>query len=89
VFDWDEHNSGHVTESGIEPEEAEEALLAPQRIGAPAYNAGDERRWAALGTTADGRILFVVFTRRQGLIRVVTARNTTEREKRRYRAKGK
>jgi uncharacterized DUF497 family protein len=30
------------------------------------------------------RILFIVFTRRNGLIRVVTARDATPKEKRRY-----
>ena len=90
MFDWDEHNSDHLRERGIEPEEAEEAILDPDRIGAAAYNAGQERRWALLGATeAAGRILFVVYTRGRGRIRVITAREATVREKRRYRKRGK
>ncbi len=63
----------------------EEALLDPQRIGAAAYNVGQERRWAHLGATELGRILFVVFTRRGGRIRVITARDAERAERRRYR----
>lgn len=88
-FEWDEHNEEHALDHGVEPDEASEALLDPLRIGAPAYSAGDEQRWAALGATEDGRVLFVVFTRRKDRVRVVTARDATSREKRRYRKRGK
>jgi uncharacterized DUF497 family protein len=55
----------------------------------PAYNVGRERRWALLGATEEGRRLYVVYTRRRGRIRVVSARDATPREKRRYRKRGK
>jgi len=42
-----------------------------------------------LGATEVGRILFVVFTRKVRVIRVVTARPATERERRRYRRGGR
>jgi len=64
-------------------------LLDPDRIGAGAYNVRDERRWALIGRTEDDRITFVVFTRRRNRPRVVTARNATDAEKRRYRRRGK
>ena len=89
LFDWDDYNIDHIAEHGLEPEEVEEALHDPRRIGVPAYNVSHERRWAVLGATEDGRILFVVFTRRQGFIRVVTARGATDRERRWYHTKGK
>lgn len=44
-----------------------------------------ERRWAYLGATEPGRVLFVVYTHRGRHVRVVTAREATDREKRRYR----
>jgi uncharacterized DUF497 family protein len=34
-------------------------------------------------------ILFVVFTRRRGRVRAITARDATPEEKRRYRKRGK
>ena len=86
-FDWDEANTGHLARHGVEQWEAEEALLDPGRIGSPAsaYNVSGESRWAALGATESGRVLFVVFTRRREKVRVVTARDAEVREKRRYR----
>jgi len=83
-FQWDEHNEAHVLEHGVDPEEAVDALLDPGRIRGKAYNQG-EQRWAALGETEEGRLLFTVFTRRDGLVRVITARDATSREKRSYR----
>ena len=85
MFDWDRGNAGHIARHGVEPEEAEEALLDPRRIGLPAYSAPGERRFAALGATQTGRVLFVVFTRRGRTIRVISARDATPRERRRYR----
>jgi uncharacterized DUF497 family protein len=84
-FDWDDDNIEHISRHGVDPWEAEEALLDPGRIGTPAHNVGGETRRAALGATEAGRILFVVYTRRRGKVRVVTARDAENREKRRYR----
>ncbi len=84
-FDWDSANINHIARHSVRPEEAEEALLDRKRIGTPAYQVENERRWAILGKSNNGRILFIVFTRRNGLIRVVTARDATSKEKRRYR----
>ena len=84
-FDWDDENIAHISRHGVELWEAEEALLDPGRIGTPARNVGRETRRAALGATEAGRVLFVVYTRRRGKVRVVTARDAEDREKRRYR----
>lgn len=62
-----------------------EALLDTGRVGIDAYNVRGERRWALLGSTEGGRVLFVVFTRRTEKIRVVTAREAEDKEKRRYK----
>jgi uncharacterized DUF497 family protein len=85
LFEWDEGNRQHVGQRGVEPGEAEEGLLDPRRIGTAAYNLGEERRWAYLGATELGRVLFIVFARRGGRIRVVTARDAEPAERRRYR----
>jgi uncharacterized protein len=89
LFDWDEDNVSHVRGNGIEPHEAEEAILDPGRVSVFAYNVSGERRWALLGATEPGDLLFIVYTRRHGRIRVVTARMASDREKRRYRTRGK
>ncbi len=88
-FDWDPGNEDHVRKHDVEPREAEEALRDPRRLGVGAYNVQGERRWAVLAATESGRILFLVFTRREPMVRVVTARDARKREKRRYRTRGK
>jgi uncharacterized protein len=85
LFDWDDANVGHLARHGVTLEEAEEALVDPRRIGASAYNVAGERRWAIIGSAEDGRVLFVVFTRRDRRIRVITARDAIQSEWRRYR----
>lgn len=85
MFEWDDANADHIARHAVTPEEAEEALLDPRRIGTPAYSVEGEARTAILGSTEDGRVLFVVFTRRHGLVRVVTARDAAPAERRRYR----
>lgn len=85
IFDWDNANIDHIIRHNIIPLEVEDALIDPRRIGTSPRKLSEEKRWAVLGSTSEGRILFVVFTRREGMIRVVTARDATEQEKRRYR----
>jgi uncharacterized DUF497 family protein len=89
LFEWDDANREHVEANGVAVEEVEDALLDSGRVGTGAYNVGRERRWAALGRTEAGRLLFVVFTRRGSNVRVITARDAAPRERRRYRARSK
>ncbi len=84
-YDWDEANIEHIADHDVSPEEVEAALRDPRRIPAPAYSTETERRFAAVGATAEGRILFVVYTQRKGMVRVVTAREAGDRYRRRYR----
>jgi uncharacterized DUF497 family protein len=44
MFDWDDANVDHLARHDVTPEEAEEALLDPRRIGASAYAVEGERR---------------------------------------------
>jgi uncharacterized DUF497 family protein len=85
-FDWDEANTDHIARHGVRPEEA---LTDPRRLVLKTRSQRGEERWAALGATEGGRILFALFTRRRGRVRVITARDATPGEKRRYRRRGK
>ena len=85
-FDWDEANTAHIARHGVRPEEA---LANPRRLVLRIRSQAGEECWAALGATEAGRILFVVFTRRRGRVRAITAQDTTPEEKRRYRKRGK
>jgi uncharacterized DUF497 family protein len=89
MFDWDEANLDHIADHGISAAEAEDALLDSRRIPAPAYQGTNERRRGVLGATIAGRLLFVVFTYRNELVRIITARNANAQEKRRYERRGK
>jgi uncharacterized protein len=42
-----------------------------------------EERWIAIGM-ADGRVLFVVFTERDGRMRIISARKANKNEQARY-----
>jgi uncharacterized protein len=86
-FQWDDANSDHIGQHGVSPEEAEEAYLDPHRRGMPVYPQPRESRWGLLGRTEAGRYLFVVYTKRAGAIRIISARDTTPAEKRHYRKK--
>jgi uncharacterized DUF497 family protein len=84
-FEWDEANVDHVARHDVTVDEAEEAAADPKRIGIPAHEVDEEERWALLGATESDRVLFVVFTKRDKAIRVITARDATSQERRRYR----
>ena len=85
-FEWDEGNATknwerhHVSRSECE----EIFFLAPLVIAQDAKQSGQEQRYLALGRTVGGRRLFVVFTVRGDLIRVISARAMSRRERRVY-----
>lgn len=84
-FIWDEENMEHVAQHQVSPEEVEEALT-----GDPLVLRGAEGRYLAYGKTTSGRHLFVVYVPRgRGRVRVLTAREMTEKETRLYRTKPK
>ena len=79
----------HIARHGVQPDEAEEAVLDPRRVARHAYSVAVERRRAVVGAAQDGRLLFVVFVQRGDLIRIVSARDAFDIEKRVYRRRGK
>lgn len=83
-FEWDEANEEHIARHGVSPEEAEEPFFDPARMRVDVYSTATERRRGLLGRTEEGRLLFVVYTRRAGAVRVVTARDASERHHRRF-----
>jgi uncharacterized DUF497 family protein len=85
-FQWDEGNAPKVrTRHDVEPGECEQAFLAePFIVSADAKHSEVERRWRALGRTTGDRYLYLVFTLRGTLIRVVQARNMNRKERRIY-----
>lgn len=53
-------------------------------MAADVEHSGVEPRFYALGQTDEGRLLFVVFTVRDELIRVISAGDMSRREKKEY-----
>jgi uncharacterized DUF497 family protein len=86
-FDWDESNSAKNWERHkATPEEAEavffqELLVVRSDTG----HSSREKRYLALGRTSPGRMLFIAFTVRRKLIRVISARDMNRREAEEYR----
>jgi uncharacterized protein len=84
-FDWDEANLEHIAKHGFDDYECEEVFFDPQITSTPAYNLKGENRQAVIGKTDGGRIAFIVYTIRNQKVRVISARNADDSEKRTYR----
>jgi uncharacterized DUF497 family protein len=81
VLDWDEYNLDHIAHHGVDPIEAEEAVLDPGRVSFSARRG----RMGFIGMTEAGRVLVVVLELRNDLWRVATARDASPNEKKSYR----
>jgi uncharacterized protein len=81
-FDWDDANTHKNWERhGVSPEEAEEAFFRePLMVRRDLRHSKTEKRYYALGDTAAGRRLFIAFTIRRKLIRVISARDMNRNE---------
>jgi uncharacterized DUF497 family protein len=85
-FDWDAGNiDKNWDKHGVGFWEAEEVFFnQPLLLEADVAHSKDEKRFYCLGITDAGRKLFVVFTIRGHLIRVISARDMTRRERNTY-----
>jgi uncharacterized DUF497 family protein len=83
-FDWDEGNAPKIwAKHEVTMPECEEVLTRHPLVAGPDVEHSDrEDRYFALGRTDLGRRLFVVFTLRDELIRVISAREMSRRERR-------
>lgn len=85
-FQWDEGNAEkNWIKHKVSRVECEEVFFnEPLLVAADVKRSGTEPRFYALGQTDEGRLLFVVFTVRETLIRVISARDMSRREKKEY-----
>ena len=80
-FEWDDDSILHIERHEFTPEEVEEVFAGDHQV-----RRTRQRRYIALGATFDGRPAFVVFRRLpEGVIRVVTAREMEDSERRLFR----
>jgi hypothetical protein len=70
-FDWDKNNERHLAKHGIRREDAED-VLSGNHILLEYQTEDDEPRWVAVGSTRAGRVLNIVFTIRNGVVRPIT-----------------
>ena len=86
-FEW---NKGNETKSkvkhGVACEEAEEVFRCRKAIplGVQISPKATETRYAVIGITKNGRQLFVSFTLKQGIVRVISARPMSRKERKLY-----
>ena len=85
-FQWDSGNSGKsLDRHRVSQNEAEEAFLnRPVVVADDTRHSVVERRFALLGVTNEGRALTVIFTTRGALVRVISARDMSRKERGAY-----
>jgi uncharacterized protein len=78
-FDWDVRNTDHLARHDVQPEEAEEVLSGDIMDLDYRVTQDGEERWTALGPTASGRFLVIVWTMLDdGSYRPITAYPASE-----------
>lgn len=85
-FDWDAGNAPKVrARHDVDPGECEQAFFRePLVVDVDAKHSAAERRWRALGLTLADRHLYLVFTLRGPMIRVLAARDMNRKERHEY-----
>jgi len=85
-FDWDEGNRDkNLTKHNVSVEEIEQAFFDDDKKEfTDILHSGVEVRYRLVGKTKSGRILFIVFTRREDKIRVISARDINRKEESLY-----
>jgi len=85
-FEWDEHNAEkNWLKHQVSPEECEEVFFnRPLVVAEDTGHSEKENRYYCLGQTNYGRLLFMVFTIRGDLIRIISARDMNRKERNVY-----
>jgi hypothetical protein len=82
-FEWDDRKSDlNFAKHGIDFEDAIQVFYGPIILHPSDRN--NEERWIAIGFLEE-RLVTVVFTRRQDVIRIISARRARKNEERAYR----
>jgi uncharacterized protein len=91
LFEWDPRKDGANEQNhGISFQEATVAFQDPlAALHTDPDHSDDEKREILVGHDTLGRLLVVVFSERQGKLRIITARKATKRERQAYEASQK
>lgn len=86
-FDWDKENSDKVwRRHKVSPFECEQVFFNQPVVVAPGEaHSHAEPRFYILGRTDAARLLFMVFTARKNLVRIISARDMSRAEREVYK----
>ena len=89
-FQWDEGNiDKNLLKHQVQNWECEQIFFnEPLIILDDPKHSLSEKRWAAFGQTDAGRLLTIIFTKREKLLRVISARDMNRKEKKFYEKSG-
>lgn len=85
-FEWDEGNAvkNWIRHQVIQGECEQIFFNEPLIVASYIKHSDKEKRWFVLGQTDSGRLLFLVFTIRKNLIRVISSRDMNKKEREIY-----
>ncbi|MFN0111479.1 MAG: BrnT family toxin [Blastocatellia bacterium] len=86
AFDWDKNKAAeNLVKHGVSFDEAETVFDDPLYVDLydPDHSIG-EHRFIILGESAQGRLLMVSYTERSNLTRLISARELTTTERKKY-----
>ncbi|MBW2596759.1 MAG: BrnT family toxin [Deltaproteobacteria bacterium] len=89
-FQWDRWNiDKNLIKHNVENWECEQVFFnRPLLVLDDPKHSVSEKRWAAFGKTDADRFLVVIFTKRNNLIRIISARDMNKKERKFYDEKG-
>ncbi len=87
-FDWDEANQEkNWTKHQVSSMECEQVFFnLPLLVVEDLKHSQREKRYYLLGKTDEARLLFIVFTVRKKLVRVISARDMSRKERKVYQS---
>ena len=85
-FQWDTGNSDkNFIKHNVRNWECEQVFFnQPLLVLADPGHSTSEKRWAAFGKTGSNRLLVIIFTKRNTLLRVISAREMNHKERKYY-----
>lgn len=85
-FEWDEGNLQKNWEvHRVSASECEQVFFNyPLTVASDVKHSEKESRYYALGQTDKGRLIYLVFTIRNNLVRVISARDMSRKERKEY-----
>lgn len=85
VFDWDQGNLEHIKKHKVTYNECEDVFYNDPIYFEDTKHSADEERHLAYGVTNDEKLVTIVFTIRNGKVRIISGRKQNKKEKAIYK----